>query len=69
MSATFRKGKWKGSQGGSKEEWVILELAAMSSISYLDIGNLGAAFIEVKVGTDQYGTRVENATPHPCPSP
>ncbi len=56
MSATFRKGKWKGAQGGSKEEWVILELAAMSSISYLDIGNLGAAFIEVKVGRDQLGS-------------
>jgi hypothetical protein len=69
MSVTFRKGKWKGSQGGSKEEWVILELAAMSSISYLDIGNLGAAFIEIKVGRDQHSTRGGNATPTPAPLP
>ena len=44
-----RKGKWKGGAGGSKEEWVILELESMASINYLDIGNNGSAFIEVKV--------------------
>jgi hypothetical protein len=47
----IRKGKWKGAKEGAQQEWVILELETMSSISYLDIGNHGAAFIEVKVRT------------------
>ena len=46
----IRKGKWKGCKEGSQQEWVILELESMASINYLDIGNHGAAFIEVKVG-------------------
>jgi hypothetical protein len=45
-----RKGKWKGAQEGAQQEWVILELKDMANINYLDIGNCGAAFIEVKVG-------------------
>ncbi len=39
----------------------------MSSISYLDIGNLGAAFIEVKVGEEISTVQGEGTQPPSLP--
>jgi len=44
------KGKWTCKDEGEAEAWVILQLEEMSIISDLDLGNNGAAFIEVQVG-------------------
>ena len=44
------KGKWTCKDEGEAEAWVILQLEEMSIISNLDLGNNGAAFIEVQVG-------------------
>jgi len=41
----------------------------MSSISYLDIGNLGAAFIEVKVGEEISTVQGEGTQPPSLLSP
>ena len=44
------QGKWACKDEGEPEAWVILQLEEMSIISDLDLGNNGAAFIEVQVG-------------------
>jgi len=44
------KGKWKCKDEGEKQTWVLLQLEETSSITNIDIGNAGAAFIEVQVG-------------------
>ena len=44
------QGKWTCKDEGEAEAWVILQLEEMSIISNLDLGNNGAAFIEVQVG-------------------
>ena len=44
------QGKWTCKDEGEAEAWVILQLEEMSIISDLDVGNNGAAFIEVQVG-------------------
>ena len=44
------KGKWKCKEEGEKQAWVCLQLEELSTITNIDIGNNGAAFIEVQVG-------------------
>eukprot|EP00092_Neocalanus_flemingeri_P049906 GFUD01057503.1.p1 GENE.GFUD01057503.1~~GFUD01057503.1.p1 ORF type:complete len:671 (+),score=267.75 GFUD01057503.1:61-2073(+) len=44
------KGKWKCREEGEKQAWVLLQLEETSNITNIDIGNDGAAFIEVQVG-------------------
>ena len=44
------KGKWRCKDEGEKQTWVLLQLEETSSITNIDIGNAGAAFIEVQVG-------------------
>ena len=43
-------GKWKCKEEGEKAPWVIFQLAELSTITNIDIGNSGSAFIEVQVG-------------------
>ena len=42
--------KWKCKEEGEKQAWVCLQLEELSVISNIDIGNNGAAFVEVQVG-------------------
>jgi len=49
-TSLLSKGKWACKDEGEPEAWVILQLEEMSIISDLDLGNNGAAFIEVQVG-------------------
>jgi len=49
-TSLLTKGKWTCKEEGESEAWVILQLEEMSIISDLDLGNNGAAFIEVQVG-------------------
>ena len=44
------KGKWKCKDECEKQVWVLLQLEETSVITNIDIGNAGAAFIEVQVG-------------------
>ena len=50
ISQCYHQGKWTCKEEGESEAWVILQLEEMSIISDLDLGNNGAAFIEVQVG-------------------
>ena len=52
------QGKWACKEEGEEEAWVILQLEEMSIVSDLDLGNNGAAFIEVQVG--RLGMEVKN---------
>jgi len=49
-SNVLDKGKWKCKEDGEKQAWVLLQLEETSTITNIDIGNAGAAFIEVQVG-------------------
>lgn len=49
-SNLLNKGKWKCKDEGEKQAWVLLQLEETSTITNIDIGNNGAAFIEVQVG-------------------
>ena len=49
-SNLLAKGKWKCKEEGEKQAWVCLQLEELSTITNIDIGNNGAAFIEVQVG-------------------
>lgn len=42
--------KWRCKLPGESKAWVELQLEKMSTISAVDIGNHGSAFIEVLVG-------------------
>ena len=44
------EGKWMCKDEGKKQVWVLLQLVETSVITNIDIGNAGAAFIEVQVG-------------------
>ena len=44
------KGKWKCKEEGEKAPWVMFQLEELSTITNIDIGNSGSAFIEVQVG-------------------
>jgi len=54
----LEKGKWKCKEEGEKQAWVLLQLEETSVITNIDIGNAGAAFIEVQVG--RLGTDTDN---------
>ena len=43
-------GKWKCKEEGEKAAWVMFQLEELSTITNIDIGNCGSAFIEVQVG-------------------
>ena len=43
------QGKWLCRDEGEKEAWVILQLEDTSVITDIDLGNSGAAFIELQV--------------------
>ena len=43
------KGKWKCKDEGEKRAWVVLQLEETSTITNIEIGNAGAAFIGVQV--------------------
>ena len=49
-SNLLAKGKWKCKEEGEKQAWVCLQLEELSTITNIDIGNNGAAFVEVQVG-------------------
>ena len=49
-SNLLAKGKWKCKEEGEKQAWVCLQLEELSAITNIDIGNNGAAFVEVRVG-------------------
>lgn len=49
-SNLLTNGKWKCKEEGEKQAWVCLQLEELSAISNIDIGNNGAAFVEVQVG-------------------
>jgi len=49
-SNLLSKGKWKCKEEGEKQAWVCLQLEELSTITNIDIGNNGAAFVEVRVG-------------------
>ena len=42
-------GKWKCKEEGEKAAWVMFQLEELSTITNIDIGNSGSAFIEVQV--------------------
>jgi len=43
-------GKWRCREPGEKQAWVLLQLQQLSTITAIDIGNNGAALVEVQVG-------------------
>lgn len=45
----LHQGKWTCRDEGEKEAWVVLQLEETSVITDVDLGNFGAAFIEVQV--------------------
>lgn len=49
-SNLVEKSKWRCREEGEKQAWVSLQLEELSQITNIDIGNFGAAFIEVQVG-------------------
>ena len=49
-SNLLAKGKWKCRDEGEKQAWVCLQLEELSTITNIDIGNNGAAFVEIQVG-------------------
>jgi len=43
-------GKWRCREPGEKQAWVLLQLQQLSTITGIDIGNNGAALVEIQVG-------------------
>ena len=44
-------GKWRCREPGEKQAWVLLQLQQLSTITGIDIGNNGAALVEIQVGS------------------
>ena len=49
-SNLLKKKKWKCKDEGEKQAWVLLKLEDLSTITNINIGNAGSAFVEVQVG-------------------
>ena len=49
-SNLLSQGKWRCKEAGEKAPWVMFQLEKLTTITTIDIGNSGSAFIEVQVG-------------------
>ena len=49
-SDLLKKRKWRCRDEGEKQAWVLLQLEHLSTITNINIGNAGSAFVEVQVG-------------------
>ena len=49
-SNLLKNGKWRCKEEGEKAPWVMFQLEKLSTITSINIGNSGSAFIEVQVG-------------------
>ncbi|NWT12713.1 XRCC1 protein, partial [Vireo altiloquus] len=61
-------GRWRGAAAGEKQLSVVLELGSSRPIHSLHIGNDGAAFVEVLVGSSAGGDFQVSPEPPPWPS-
>ncbi|NXD60311.1 XRCC1 protein, partial [Corvus moneduloides] len=59
-------GRWRGAAAGEKQLSVVLELGGSRPIHSLHIGNDGAAFVEVLVGSSAGGDFQVSPGPVPC---